>query len=150
MVVSWLRSADEVYAWAGLRSYPPRPDLFVQWHRDPEVHPFLLVRAGSEEPMAYGEIWEDRDENEAELARLVVDPACRGQGVGQRLVLGLVGEAQGLGFQDIWLRVLSSHHVAQACYRASGFVRATPIQEAQFNQMQPTVYAWIRVVNLQR
>ncbi|WP_146009406.1 hypothetical protein [Deinococcus planocerae] len=52
---------------------PPSPEVVLAWQRDAvvEVRSFVLVRG---EPLAYGELWIDREEQEVELARLIVDP----------------------------------------------------------------------------
>ena len=95
------------------------------------MRPYLFVVDGS--VVAYGEIWEDEDEDEAELARLIVDPAHRGRGVGRELVRALVGEARRLGWSDVWLRVDPDNEPALRAYAAAGFVRTTAAEEATFN-----------------
>jgi predicted GNAT family N-acyltransferase len=47
------------------------------------VQPFGLYRDGR--LVAYGELWTDDDAAETELARLIVDPGERGQGLGRHL-----------------------------------------------------------------
>jgi ribosomal protein S18 acetylase RimI-like enzyme len=105
--------------------------------------PFVLRDDGGR-LVGYGELWEDRDADEAELARVVVDPRARGRGVGRTLARALADEAHRRGFGHIWLRVVATNQPALAAYRAVGFVRASPEEEAAFNEGQPVTYLWLR------
>jgi ribosomal protein S18 acetylase RimI-like enzyme len=140
-VLGWIGSADELEVWASRRDFPPRRELFHEWHSDREVHPYVLSVAGR--LCAYGEVWEDREENEAELTRIVVAPSERGRGLGRALVHLLSAEAIALGFRDVWVRVVPWNAPALACYEGARFVRATVEEEARFNQGQPYDYVWL-------
>ena len=96
--------------------------------------------------MGYGELWEDRELDEAELARLVVAPDARGRGHGRRLTRALADEAGARGFGAVWLRVRPENVPGRRAYEAAGFARATPEEEAEFNVGQPHVYVWMRDV----
>lgn len=109
--------------------------------------PFVL-RDASDGAIAYGELWEDRDADEAELARLIVDPARRGKGIGRTLTRALADEAHRRGFGAVWLRVVPDNVRALAAYAAAGFVRATTAEEAEFNVGQPVTYLWLRDAGL--
>jgi ribosomal protein S18 acetylase RimI-like enzyme len=140
-VAGWLRSPKEAALWAGVTEWPVPASLFAEWHADPDVVAFLLVDDGGE-AVAYGELWQENQE--AELARLVVDPARRGRGLGRLLVGALIAEARSRGLEEIWLRVVPDNEAAVRCYLGAGFVRASPDEEAAFNVGQPRVYAWMR------
>ena len=140
-IVAWARSADELDAWASPTER--RPDVFDRWHAEPGVHPFVL--AVEDEPVAYGEVWEDHEEDEAELARVIVAPSMRGRGLGRTLITMLAAEARRMGFVDIWVRVVPSNAAALACYGAAGFERTDADEEAAFNAGQPRVYVWMRL-----
>ena len=142
-ILDWVRSPAEMEAWASLVDAELEPGLFERWHRDPDVHPHVLTPSGR--LSAYGEVWEDREEDEAELAGLIVDPSCRGQGVGRTLVTLLAGVARGRGFEDIWVRVVPTNAPALACYRGAGFVRTGPAQAAEFNRGHPRDDIWMRL-----
>lgn len=140
-IVGWARSAEESDAWASLTQAGPDP--FARWHAEPGVHPYVLVV--DDAPVAYGEVWEDREEDEAELARVIVAPSLRGRGLGRTLIAMLAEEAQRMGFADIWVRVVPSNTAAIACYRAAGFKRTDAEGEAAFNAGQPREYVWMRL-----
>lgn len=142
-VLGWVRSPEELDAWASVAQFEPSPALLRKWHADPEVHPFLLFAEGR--VCGYGEVWEDRAEGEAELARILVAPDARGRGLGRRFVGLLAKRARDRGFDEIWLRVLPGNAPALASYRHAGFVRAKPEEEARFNEGQPRSYVWMRL-----
>ncbi len=107
-----------------------------------DVSAFVLRRAG--EPGAYGELWEDCDVGEVELARIIVAPDLRGRGLGRRFARMLAERAQALRIVDVWLRVVPTNGPAIASYAAAGFQRATAAQEREFSTEQPRAYAWMR------
>lgn len=141
LVATWIRNPDEAALWASIASLPDAV-LLARWHRQPDVIPFVL-REGAR-TVAYGELWEDRDADEAELARLVVDPSQRGRGVGRALAQALSAEAYARGFGEVWLRVVPSNVVALAAYANAGFRRARLEEEAVFNVGQPQPFLWLR------
>jgi ribosomal protein S18 acetylase RimI-like enzyme len=140
-VIGWLRTPDEAAAWAALDRLPEVTDL-ERWHAQPGVIAFSFLTGPR--LVGYGELWEDREEDEAELARLVVSPTARGLGHGRALARALADEARRRGFAEVWLRVLADNAAARRAYEAAGFVRAEPEQEAAFNIGQPREYVWMR------
>lgn len=141
-ILGWVRSPADGEAWASL-SEAPGPEVFRRWHADPDVTAFVLERGGT--PVAYGEVWRDEAEDEAELARIVVDPAARGRGVGRRFVGMLAAEARRSGLSEVVLRVHPTNAAALACYAAAGFERYGPEEQAAFNRGQPREYVWMRL-----
>ena len=144
LVAGWARTAEELDHWVSRTDAPLDPAVLLGWHREPHIHPFLLEVDGA--PVGYGEVWTDAEEDEAELARIIVDPKLRGRGLGRRLVGALAGEARALGFADVWMRVVPENAPAIACYRAAGFVPTDAATEASFNEGQPRAYRWMRFV----
>ena len=61
------------------------------------------------------------DSNTAELKRMYVAPAARGQGLGRRLVAALEAEARALGVRRLVLETGVRQAAALALYRATGF-----------------------------
>ena len=144
-VLGWVKTPEEAEQWASL-SYPQlRPSIFDEWHAAEGVLPFIGRSEG--ELCAYGEIWEDPEEDEAELARVIVAPARRGSGLGRAFVSLLAAEAARRGWRDIWVRVVPENAPAIACYRRAGFVRASTDDERAFNREQEREYVWMRLAD---
>jgi ribosomal-protein-alanine N-acetyltransferase len=141
-ISGWAVDAAELDAWASLTPEQAGPAVFERWHAEPSVHAFVLW--SDQEPCGYGEVWEDDAEAEAELARIIIDPAVRGRGAGRVLTGLLVERARELGYDQIWLRVVPANSAAIACYTAAGMLRAEPDQERSFNAGQPREYRWMR------
>jgi ribosomal protein S18 acetylase RimI-like enzyme len=139
-ILSWVRNTTELEFWSALSEADS--SVFKRWHADPDVSPFVLLK--DEIPIAYGEIWRDEDEQEVELARLIVNPAERGKRLGQRLVTALLERTRETGFPWAYLRVRAENVVARSCYTAVGFQRLSEADEAAFNRGQPHDYVWMR------
>jgi len=139
LVAGWAASADEADMWCSRAEHPFPPDVVAGWAAQPDVTAYLLVAEG--EPIAYGEVWSDEEEGEAELARLIVSPSARGRGVGRALTVALVAHA---GYDDIFLRVRPDNVIALATYRSAGFEDVAPELQAEWNAPQPRPYAWLR------
>jgi ribosomal protein S18 acetylase RimI-like enzyme len=142
LITGWPVDAAELDAWASLSGEAADASTLERWHADPDVHPYVLL-SGSD-VCGYGEVWEDAEQREAELARIIVDPARRGRGAGRALTRLLVERASALGYDDVWLRVLPENHAALACYVAAGMRRADGALERSFNLGQRREYRWMR------
>jgi ribosomal-protein-alanine N-acetyltransferase len=110
------------------------------WAREDGVLPFGLYRDGR--LVAYGELWIDDDEAEVELARLIVDPGERGQGLGRRLVMALAAVARSR-HPRVSLRVHSDNVAARRCYAGTDFEPVAPHLAALWNASQPIEYVWL-------
>ena len=139
LVASWCTSADEADMWCSRSEHPFPADVVAGWAAQPDVSAYVLLAEG--EPVACGEVWSDEEEDEAELARLIVAPAARGRGVGRALTAALVANA---GYENIFLRVRPDNMVALATYRGAGFEDVAPELQAEWNAPQPRPYAWLR------
>jgi len=102
-----------------------------------------VSHASGESLLGYGELWVDAGEQEVELARLIVAPAHRGQGVGVALVRLLLAEARRTAYPRVFLRVIPDNHAAIACYLRAGFTPLSPGDQQSFNQGQPVGYLWM-------
>jgi ribosomal protein S18 acetylase RimI-like enzyme len=142
LVVTWPRSGEEVLMWCGHAQYPLPAAVVDGWHEDAEVRAYLLTR--DDVPIGYGQLWLDAEENEVELARIILAPAARGQGLGQVLVLRLLAEAVAVGPGDIFLRVHPDNSVALRCYAAAGLVPVDAALAAEWNVPQPVDYIWLQ------
>jgi len=114
-------------------------EIVAGWGAAADVQAFTLVDAGA--LVGYGELW--LDEDEVELARLIVAPARRGQGVGRRLVEALTDVARQHA-DLIFLRVHPDNATATRVYRAAGFEPVDAATAAEWNQHQPVTYTWLR------
>ena len=66
------------------------------------------------------------DARTAEMKRLFLRPAARGQGVGRRLVEAVMAEAETIGYACLRLDTLPSMRTAIALYRELGFREIEP------------------------
>ncbi|MET8275214.1 GNAT family N-acetyltransferase [Streptomyces sp. NPDC005134] len=79
-----------------------------------------------EKLVGYGELWFDAEEDEVELARIIVAPEARGKGLGRVLVCGLLAQAHESGCADVFMRVHPDNEKALKCYPEAGFVPVAP------------------------
>ena len=139
-VVSWCAASPFSREWVPSGATDPDAVL-AGWHTDPDISGYLLLRDGV--PVAYGELWVEVDEDEAELAHLVVDPALRRQGLGRALANELDSTARAFGVANVFLRVHPDNEVGIACYTSVGFVPVSDAEETAFNAGQPAAYRWM-------
>jgi ribosomal protein S18 acetylase RimI-like enzyme len=140
VVSGWARTREEVIMWCGHPTAPVPAEQINAWAREDGVQPVGLYRDGR--LVAYGELWIDDDEAEVELARLIVDPGERGQGLGQHLVTALAAAARS-SHPRVFLRVHPGNVAARRCYAAAGFEPVDPQQAALWNAPQPIDYVWL-------
>ena len=100
------------------------------------MEPFGLSRG--EQLVAYGELWADDGEAGVEIARLIVAPGERGQGMGRGLAAMLADVAR-----SRYLRVHPDNIAAQRCYTAAGVQSVGPGQAAAWNAGQPVECLWL-------
>ena len=143
LVVEWCAASPFSREWVPAGA-TDADEVLAGWHTDPDITGHLLLRGG--EPVAYGELWVEADEDEAELAHLVVDPALRRQGLGRALAVQLVATARAAGLAHVFLRVRPDNEVGIACYATAGFVAVSAEEETAFNAGQPAAYHWMRHV----
>jgi ribosomal protein S18 acetylase RimI-like enzyme len=142
-IVGWVQSAGGALVRASVPFLRLSPAVFDEWHALPGVLP--CVAEVAHELCAYGEVWEDRAEDEAELARVIVAPERRGQGLGREFVTRLAVEARRRGFRSIVTRVVRGERAAFAAYRSAGFLRMERAEEASLNLDQDRDFVWMRL-----
>ena len=142
LVAGWPRSAHEVLMWCGSTDFPVPAATVASWSQEDEVRSRLLVTGDL--PLGYGELWLDPEEDEVELARIILAPAARGRGLGRVLTLALLAEARGTGHADVFLRVHPDNRPALRCYQGAGFVPVAPETAAEWNVPQPVDYLWLQ------
>ena len=141
LIASWPADAAESLAWCSVESVGAADVASWSAVTDDEVEAWVLDVGGM--PVAYGEVWFDEDDREAELAHVIVAPAHRSAGVGRRFVEALAARA-GERYASIVMRVRPDNLAAQRCYAAAGFVRASSAEEAAWNVRQPIAYVWMQ------
>lgn len=140
-VGSWATTAADALMWRVENGGPVPADRILACAAEDGVRPHVLHQDGI--PVAYGELWIDDDEQEVELARLIVAPGRRGQGIGRTLVAELVRRATA-HYADVFLRLRPGNTPALRCYLAAGFHRVPADLEQQWNAAQPIAYVWMR------
>jgi ribosomal protein S18 acetylase RimI-like enzyme len=142
VVSGWATTGQDVLMWCGAVVAPVPASRIRAWAGDDGVEPFGLYHG--QRLVAYGELWVDDEEGEVELARLIVDPAERGRGVGRCLAAGLARLARSRHSQ-VFLRVHPANIAAQRCYAAAGFEPVEPHETEAWNVGQPVSYVWLRL-----
>ncbi len=141
-VIGWVRSAPESLRWSSVPYLRLETAVLDEWHAQPGIVPCVGLLDG--DLCAYGQVLEDHTEDEAEVARVIVAPDRRGQGVGKAFVALLANEARRRGFTSIVARAVRGDRVAFACYQSAGFVRMSWAEEAALNVDQDQEYVWLR------
>ena len=143
LVASWAVDAKEVGLLSGRMEYPFPAELTASWRKaDPDIESYLLF--DGERPVGYGEVWLDEEEDEVELARIIVDPKLRGHGAGRELIRALLVPALEAGYSEVFLRVRPENAVAIRTYHHTGFVDVPAALMDEWNQGQPIPYRWMR------
>lgn len=142
LVSSWAPTADEVRRWVSRDTVPVPPEAVVGWADEEDS--LTYVARVDDELVGFGQVWLEDDEDDAEVARVLVAPDHRGQGVGRALVLALADVAQRYK-PSVALRVAPDNAQAIRAYAAAGFARVTADEEREYNQGQPVEYVWMRL-----
>lgn len=141
-VAGWPTTPTEVVMWCGQQEFPVPARTISAWQQDDDVQAHVLVER--EELVGYGELWFDAEEDEVELARIIVAPEARGKGLGRVLVRGLLARAHKAGWADVFMRVHPDNETALRCYLGAGFVPVAPDLAENWNAAQPVDYVWLR------
>jgi GNAT superfamily N-acetyltransferase len=143
LVSSWAPTAAEVRSWCARTEAPVPAEVITGWSDADDVAAYLLL--DDDEPVAYGELWLDAEEEEVELARLLVAPARRGRGVGRTLtsLLSNAARERHPELPTVCLRVLPENVAGHRAYQAAGFGFVDPDAEKEWNAGQPTQYRWM-------
>ena len=143
VVAGWTRDAGEVALLCGRVEYPFPEELTESWRQvADDIRSYLLF--DGDRAVGYGEVWLDDDEDEVELARIIVDPEVRGKGIGLELVRALLGPALAAGYPEVFLRVRPDNEVAIRTYQRVGFADVPQELMDEWNAQQPMAYRWMR------
>ncbi len=146
LVASWAAGdAAVVEAWISVDADAVPADVVAGWSADDDVEAFLFTESPGGPPTAYGELWLDHEDRDLELARLLVAPERRGQGVGRVFVRALVEQARRTHpeLPLVFLRVRPDNARAIRAYAAAGFVDVPADEQPEWNEGQRFEYHWM-------
>ena len=116
-----------------------------QWRRElkePQRPGIGLRRGGVLRAMACG--WQVLDELHVTL--VAVDPPCRRQGLGLRVLLELLATGRRLGAERATLEVSADNRAAQALYERCGF-RTAGVRRRYYRDGSDALIQWTRLDN---
>lgn len=146
LVASWAAGdAAVVQAWISLEADAVPADVVAGWSAGDDVEAFLFTESADGPPTAYGELWLDHEDGDLELARLLLAPERRGQGVGRVFVRALVEQARRTHTELplVLLRVRPDNARAIRAYTAAGFVDVPADEQPTWNEGQRFEYHWM-------
>ncbi len=119
-LMSWFPTERSTDIWGGPKfRYPFTPETFQEDVRWRDMDTYCLVDSLGE-MLAFGQIYERH--GRINLARLVVSPDRRRQGIGKQLVCLLMERGRkNIARQEYSLYVYRDNHPAKACYAGLGF-----------------------------
>jgi ribosomal-protein-alanine N-acetyltransferase len=119
---TWVPDADSCVRWAGPKlKFPFDPQKLPQLLAEPGAHSFVLSR-GQADALGFCQFWV-REPGVAHLARIILAPSARGQGMAATLCRLLMAEAaRTVDAKAFTLRVYRDNHPALATYEGLGFV----------------------------
>jgi ribosomal protein S18 acetylase RimI-like enzyme len=141
-ILDWVQSAEDARGWAEVPFLLVSPDVLETWHAEPGIVPCVAWLDGR--LCAYGQVWEDPVEREAEVGRVIVAPDLRSRGVGRSFARLLAIEATRRGFGLVLARTTRPNRAGFACLRAAGFVRMDRADEVAMNADQSEDYVWLQ------
>lgn len=124
-ICTWAHSAGEAEKWGGSSLiHPVTPEQLRANEAQPGHSAWVLARSADDEegpgaPLAQFEL--RTAEGTSRIARVIVDPSLRGQGLGSRLIEGAVEVARRAGSTRVELGVVPGNRPAIQLYLRCGF-----------------------------
>jgi ribosomal protein S18 acetylase RimI-like enzyme len=119
LLISWVRSAEELRTFAGAGLTWPLDSAQLDLIRaDREMVAYTAELDGV--PVGHFQL-RRLPPGSARLARVILDPSRRGEGLGRALIEAAIAEAQRRGFVHMDLHVYADNTAARALYAALGF-----------------------------
>ncbi len=119
-LMSWFPDERSVDIWGGPNfRYPLTPTTFQENTHWRDMDSYILI-GPQRDMIAFGQMYERH--GRINLARLVVAPDQRRQGLGTRLVTLLMDRGrETFPLEEFSLYVYDDNHAAKACYASAGF-----------------------------
>lgn len=125
----WFHSAAEQQSWGGDNfDYPCNEARFLELLCRPGTQSYSLLAPDSAELLGFGQLCDRFGCHH--LARLVITPEYRGQGLAKTLIFALILQALKQQRRDISLYVHRHNNIALQCYQSLGFA-VTPAPEQE-------------------
>jgi GNAT superfamily N-acetyltransferase len=140
--ITWVHSAEEVERFAGPSLTFPLTPGQLQAHRDdPDVHPFVAyLPPDAATPVGRLDVVR-RSATTARLARVLIDPARRGEGLARPMVGAAVAWARAQGFTEMTLAVFRDNAAALRTYEALGFTEDGVQPDARLHELRAPLTA---------
>ncbi|MCA1060326.1 GNAT family N-acetyltransferase [Rossellomorea aquimaris] len=135
----WLNNPEDCLLVTGRQPYSS--DMFHSWYEEPDQFGYMLEE--DSKSVAYGEIWVDEEEEDLELAHLVVEPSLRNKGLGKQLIKALLEKCKDYPYEWVYMRIEPLNKQAIQCYKGVGFVEE-PSLRSSFNSR----WIWMRKKNI--
>lgn len=121
----WFNNAEQQHSWGGDNfDYPCTETRFLALLCRPGTQSYALVAPDSDKLLGFGQLCDRFGCHH--LARLVIKPSLRGQGLAKRLIHELIITALSQQRRNISLYVHRHNQVAVKCYQRLGFVFSPP------------------------
>lgn len=132
----WVKDADTCLRWAGPRlKFPFAPARLPQLLAEPGANSFVMSH-GPGPALGFCQFWV-RDPGVAHLARIILAPEARGQGLGTTLCELLMAEAaRSTGAGAFTLRVYRDNDAALAIYERLGFAVVPELSDERIFSMR--------------
>jgi ribosomal protein S18 acetylase RimI-like enzyme len=139
VIAHWVETPEALERWAGPGLTWPTdgPTLWQEIDASDNAS-FCLV--ANDAPIAFGQLV-DKGGRRAHLARIIVSPGHRRQGLGERLCRHLIDEAQQRSAGTVTLNVFTDNLAAIDLYRRLGFADHGPIDTRGIQPMQLRQFA---------
>ena len=123
-IMGWFPDTQSVTRWGSpYTRYPLREETFFEDIYWSKINSMVAIGEDGQ-LLGFGQFYLKL--GRCHLARLVINPEFRGQGLGEKFIAELMEYgAEQLDSQDFSLYVMSDNKVAYSCYRALGFELAT-------------------------
>ena len=131
-IISWLSSLEEAQLWGGPKMiYPLTTESLKEIMRPGLIRTYTLIDE-AEAILGIGQVYFARP-NRFHLARIMVNPAVRGQGHGRRLVELLMEKSWNIPGKYFTLNVNFGNDRARKLYESMGF-KISPAEEGSFSE----------------